>query len=236
MVGRTFERLVQSVKRCLKKVLGKSRLSLEEITTLIVEIENVLNCRPLTYVYTDELQEALTPSHLIYGRRLLSLPSLDESLRFNQELLDMNSELLQCRKDYLLQILKHYWKRWHGEYLKELREHHSITRSKDFIAVSEGDIVLIQEETLQPRSVWNLGRIESLIKGKDGQIRGAVVRTVSKGNKSQYLRRPVNKLYPLEVGNTAVKNEIEQIELKPRRRAAVEGELKRKLLDLANKR
>ena len=227
--------LVQSVKRCLKKVLGKSRLLSEEITTLIVEIENVLNCRPLTYVYTDELKEALTPSHLIYGRRLLSLPSLDESLRFNQELLDMNSELLQRRKDYLLQILKHYWKRWHGKYLKELREHHSINRSKDFIAVSEGDIVLIQEETLQPRSVWNLGRIESLIKGKDGQIRGAVVRTVSKGNKSQYLQRPVNKLYPLEVGNTAVKNEIEQIELKPRRRAAVEGELKRKLLDLANK-
>ena len=67
--GGLLERLVQSVKHCLKKVLGKSRLSLEEITTLIVEIENVLNCRPLTYIYTDEIQEALTPSHLIYGIR-----------------------------------------------------------------------------------------------------------------------------------------------------------------------
>ena len=191
---------------------------MEEITTLIVEIENVLNCRPLTYLYTDEIQEALTPSHLIYGRRLLSLPSSEESLKLNQELLDINSELLQCRKDYLLQVLKHYWKRWHGEYLKELRKHHSITRSKDFVEISEGNIVLIQEETLQPRSVWNLGRIESLIKGKDGQIRGAMVRIVSKGNKSQYLQRPVNKLYPHEIGNIVVKNEIEQIELKPCRR------------------
>ena len=70
--------------------------------------------------------------------------------------------------------------------MKELREDHSIARSKYFIAVSEGDIMLIQEETLQPRSVWNLGRIKSLIKGKDGHIRRAVVRTVSKGNKSHY--------------------------------------------------
>ena len=156
--GGLFERLVQSVKRCLKKALGKSRLSLNEITTSIVETGNVLNCRPLTYIYTDEAQEALTPSHLIYGRRLLSLPSLGQNLNIKE---DNNSELLQCRKNYLLTLLRNYWKRFHGEYLKELREQHSNTRSKDFIPIKEGEIILIQEEGLQPRSVWNLGRVES---------------------------------------------------------------------------
>ena len=72
---------------------------MDEITTLIVEIENVLNCRPLTYIYTDEVQEALTQSHLIYGRRLLSLPSLGQNLDIKE---DINSELLQRRKNYLL--------------------------------------------------------------------------------------------------------------------------------------
>ena len=47
----------------------------DELQTVIIEIENVLNSRPLTYLYPDEMDEALTPSHLICGRRLLTLPS-----------------------------------------------------------------------------------------------------------------------------------------------------------------
>ena len=46
--GGFFERLVRSVKRCLKKTIGKARLTYEELLTIIVEIEGVLNSRPLT--------------------------------------------------------------------------------------------------------------------------------------------------------------------------------------------
>jgi len=35
--------------------------------------KGVLNSRPLTYVY-DEIDEILTPSHLVLGRRLMSQP------------------------------------------------------------------------------------------------------------------------------------------------------------------
>ena len=46
-------------------------LSYEELESVLMETEGVLNSRPLTYVY-DELSEApLTPSHLVVGRRLL---------------------------------------------------------------------------------------------------------------------------------------------------------------------
>ena len=72
--GGFFERLVTSVKRCLKKILGQSCVTYEELLTVLTEIECVLNSRPLTYVSTEDLEEPLTPSHLICERRILSVP------------------------------------------------------------------------------------------------------------------------------------------------------------------
>ena len=46
--GRFFERMMKSAKRCLKKAIGRSSLMYNELTTLITEIETVLNSRPLT--------------------------------------------------------------------------------------------------------------------------------------------------------------------------------------------
>ena len=61
-------------KIALIKTVGKAKLSYEELLTVLVEIESVLNDRPLTYVDEDIL-EVLTPSHVIYGRKTLSLQS-----------------------------------------------------------------------------------------------------------------------------------------------------------------
>ena len=51
----------KSVKRCLKKVVRNARLTYEELLTVLIEVEGVLNFSPLTYVYDDDL-EPLTPS------------------------------------------------------------------------------------------------------------------------------------------------------------------------------
>ena len=72
-----FERMIKSTKRCLKKTLGKARLTYEELLAVLTEVECILNSRPLTYLYPDDLEEPLT--HLISGRRLLSLPDTTRS-------------------------------------------------------------------------------------------------------------------------------------------------------------
>ena len=51
--GGAWERLVRSVKRFIKKTIGKTLLDFMELSTLIVEIESILNARPLTFVYSD---------------------------------------------------------------------------------------------------------------------------------------------------------------------------------------
>ena len=81
--GGLFKRLVRSTKRCLRKALGRSKFSHDELLTALVEIEMVLNSRPLTYISVDDLEEPLTPSHLLVGRRLMYLP--DNLLCTNHE-------------------------------------------------------------------------------------------------------------------------------------------------------
>ena len=46
MVGRFFERLVRSFKRCLKKTLRTARVTYEELSTILIEVEGALNSRP----------------------------------------------------------------------------------------------------------------------------------------------------------------------------------------------
>ena len=60
--GGFYERLIRIVKESLRKVLGTSRLTYEELETLLLKIEMAFNSRPLTYLCDDPVK-ALKPSH-----------------------------------------------------------------------------------------------------------------------------------------------------------------------------
>ena len=191
--GGFYERMVRSVKRCLKKVLRYARLSYEELLTYLIRVEGVLNSRPLTYVYPDQ-DEPLTPSHFVLGKRILTIPDQDIDVQN-----EGRSKLLR-REKHLENVLQHFWKRWKAEYLTQLREHHQPSK-KDGQSVKVGDVVLIQEDNVK-RLNWPIAVIESLLKGKDGNVRAATVRTFNKAGKLTTTRRAVQGLYPVEVGDT----------------------------------
>ena len=69
-----FERLVESLKRCLTKTIGRAKLSYGELVTVVTEAKSILNRRPLSYVSSEDVEEPLTPAHLLSGRRILSFP------------------------------------------------------------------------------------------------------------------------------------------------------------------
>lgn len=57
--GGVFEQMVKSTKRCLKKTIGQAKFTLDELHTGVVEIESIVNSRPLS---SSDLEEPLTPS------------------------------------------------------------------------------------------------------------------------------------------------------------------------------
>lgn len=67
--------------------------------------------------------------------------------------------------------------------------------------ISIGDVVVIHED--QPRAMWKLGIVEELLIGADGQYRAAVLRVSGQGRAFKHLRRPVQKLYPIEMAVVA---------------------------------
>ncbi|XP_057302253.1 uncharacterized protein LOC130636526 [Hydractinia symbiolongicarpus] len=187
--GGMFERLVRSVKRCLKKTLHNTRLSYEELLTVLAEIQAVINNRPLTFLYENIGEQPLTPNHLLFGRKInLEASHIDS---------DENEKDLCQRYDHLQRIINHYWNRWKCEYLTELREYHRVGKSRGETSIRINDVVLI-EEAKQPRQNWKMGVVEEFVPSRDGKKRGAVVRYVLNGN-THTIRRPINKLYPVEL-------------------------------------
>ena len=61
-VGATRERLIRTVKSCLYKSIGRSRLSYFELLTVISDVQNAVNSWPLTYHSSDNDLETITPN------------------------------------------------------------------------------------------------------------------------------------------------------------------------------
>ena len=191
--GGFWERLVQSTKRSLRKTLGKSKLNYEELLTVIIEIEAVLNSRPLCYLYDAEIDEVITPSHLIYGRRIISTTNSN----VEPENVEFTPLSLTKRMKHINKLVTSFWLNWRREYLTGLREFQNCNNRIPVKQISLGELVLIEDKL--PRSKWKTGVVIELIQGRDGQVRGCKLRIIARNNRVAYMNRPVNRLYPLEI-------------------------------------
>ena len=190
--------MVQSMKRCLIKKIGKARHSCDELMTAVTEVETIINSRPLTCISSDNMEMPLTPSHLLTGRRVLCLP---DGILYNDHLdedFTLTHDCLIQRMQHLNVVLNQFWTRWKREYLLELSESHRYKLGHpEATPPAVGDIELIRDD--KPRGFWKLGRVEEGIIGRDGHVRVAVLRVSSGGGSNSSLKRPVQLLYPLEV-------------------------------------
>ena len=55
--GGFYERMVRSIKNTLRKLVGVSSLDYEQLNTVLVKTENVINSRPLTYMNDENLDK-----------------------------------------------------------------------------------------------------------------------------------------------------------------------------------
>jgi len=74
-MGGVWERMIRSVRQILKDTLKERLVSDEVLLTVIAEVVNILNSRPLTHNSDSPLDEQpLAPDHLLHLRPCLGLP------------------------------------------------------------------------------------------------------------------------------------------------------------------
>lgn len=174
--GGFYERLIGVLKGCLSKALYHKRVSFEELRTLLVEFQAVINSRPLTYLSSDRDCEALTPSMLLYGRNICISPPLNNSATDDPDF--MSSSDLREQYFRLSSVLRKFENSWKRDYLVSLRERHF--NSSDYLSanVKVGDIVMVDlDDHLGKgyRSLLSLGKVTQLFPSSDGVIRSVEV-------------------------------------------------------------
>ena len=182
--GGLWESGVKAVKHHLKRVIGDQRLTFEELSTLVIQIEACLNSRPLTPISSDPTDlNPLTPGHFLIGGALRAVPEYD--------LRDINTNRLG-RYQLLQQMFQHFWQRWSQEYLHQLQQR-SKWRSDTSKNWKTDTMVIIKDDHLPPMQ-WRLGRIVSLHPGGDGRTRIVSVKTTD-----GVIRRSVTRLCVLPI-------------------------------------
>ncbi|KAL6416564.1 hypothetical protein ACFW04_013921 [Cataglyphis niger] len=176
--GGLWEAAVKSLKHHLRRVLGESTLTYEEMSTLLAQIEACMNSRPLQALSDDpDDLAALTPGHFLVGTALNALPEpclVDAPIGRHSRW-----QLLQKMRD-------HFWDRWSREYLHSLFQRPKWWASNKEIRI--GRLCLIRSDNTPPTR-WPLARIIATQPGEDGQVRVVTVRTAT-----SELTRPIVKI------------------------------------------
>ena len=109
-----WERLCGTVKRAARKTCGKKVYSRDQLTTILCQLEDAINRRPLV---VSEDGSTLTPAHFLFGA---SPPPLEVGPILPP--MESDGRALEKMVRIRRQGADHLWRRWTREYLVTLRQ------------------------------------------------------------------------------------------------------------------
>ncbi|GBP11448.1 hypothetical protein EVAR_92947_1 [Eumeta japonica] len=178
-MGGAWERMTRTIKSSLYAVLKERKPREETLHTLLLEVEHIVNSRPLTPVEPDLNREALIPNHFLIGRSCgISPIGIFKAT-------DADSHTWKTAQ----RLADEFWHRWSMEYLPNLLLRKTSTAGH--LEPKVGDPVLIADKTM-PRGLWPRGRIVKTIPGRDNKVRIVEIQT-----KLGILKRPTSRLVVL---------------------------------------
>lgn len=204
-VGTAWERLIRVVKSSIHKTVGRKQLEYFQLASLLADVQNAVNSRPLTYRDSDiNNLEVVSPNSFLklHPAKLMSFGNLDGS----DLIIPNRKELISAlsKREDLTEYFKHIW---YDNYLLALRESSKDMYEDHWVnSVKVDDVVLINAPT-KPRPFWPLGRVSETLTGADGKTR--CVR-VTRPDKSEEVY-PICNLYPLELSLLSSESSTEDV-------------------------
>jgi hypothetical protein len=190
--GGFWERMVRSVKDLLRRSNGRACLAYDELEASLIEIESVINARPLNYIgegADDPLP--ITPNQFLNNRRsTCATPEPAVNLLAPTSTSAVLVELDKERREYVSSICS----RFIEDYVMQLDNFQ--TKGKPGQKIRVGEVVLIHDENTK-RLMRSTGLVLELRKSCDGLVRSVVLRSPN-GN---IINRAIQCLYPLEIRN-----------------------------------
>lgn len=179
-----WEAGIKSIKYHLKRVVGNSVLTYEQLNCVLIQIEGILNSRPITSMSSDPNDmSCLTPAHFLTGASLTGVPEPD----YVNEPVHRLSFWKQCQ-----QIQQNFFKQWSKQYLTMLQNRPKWKGEQPNLTV--GSLVLLRSDNIAPLR-WPMGRIVNVYPGRDNKVRALDVKT----SNGYIMRTSIMKVCPLPI-------------------------------------
>lgn len=179
-----WESVVKRCKYFVRRVILSDQMTFEELYTVFVKIEGLLNSRPLGR-QRDQANEdpMITPGHFLIGEAISHPlgPRVYELPNNRLDAWERVHKVEQC-----------WWNAWYEDHLMELQKR--AKWAKQYPNVRVGDLVLLIEPG-QPPASWPRAKVAKIYPSQDGRVRTVQVRTGFPNIK--LYDRPITKLCPL---------------------------------------
>ena len=160
-MGGQYERQIRSVQKNLYGLVNRQTLTDEELETVMIKVEWIMNSRPLTTTLGEDTSVvAIMPNHLM-------------GIRTVETDVTLATEHDQYRGWWkrVNHVTGQVWKQFHSEYVLTLQQRHKWQDQKPDLVVN--DIVVVQDGSLG-RAYWPMGRIIRIDPSRDVRTQNGI--------------------------------------------------------------
>ena len=163
------------MKCALNKIVKDQILSEEEYRTVLLEIQDLVNSRPIWPHNDGDIDEPpISGNDLLQPKGLVRQPP------------ELNEGSPRTRYEHVQKFVTEWWKIWLRNFVPNLRVRDKWWKLRE--NVKNGDIVLLIDPNIK-RGKWQMGIIIETYPGKDKNVRSVKVRT-----STGIYDRPITKL------------------------------------------
>ncbi len=161
------ESLIKLTKRSIKHKISGNVLTFAELQTVLFEIANIMNSRPIGIVSGSDpsCPAPITPNDLILGRASSAVPQGP----FDHD----KSKSITKRFRFIQDLVKQWWESWYQLVFPSLVPSYKWLQRHRNVRVGDVCLIRYRKET---RSTYRLGRVEEAKAGSDGLVRTVVLK------------------------------------------------------------